>query len=231
MPPSLRRILLGVVAVLTAALTTYGVTAEPGKPPPVPPTPPTPTPTATATAAPGPGSTDEVGGPGCVAPPGQTKLLDQDTSDSQRPWRRGGNPKMPIVIAAAKVAPDSDWAADLNYAAAQWNRSPCLDMRVVFGPCPAGANCVTFAVGGRDDGNFDAIERGGYTVGGSVTVNPKLSAGERRNVVVHEAGHVAGLAHRKTKRVLMNGDTYSDVFNPNATDYANLAYSYTVMQK
>lgn len=227
MPPSLRRILLGVVAVLTAALTTYGVTAEPGQPP-VPPTPPNPTPTATATAAPGPGSTDEVGGPGCVAPPGMTGLISQDKTDHQVPWRRGGAPKVVVYFAAQNVS--AEWMKNLQLGQAVWNRSPCLDVRVVSGPCPANQNCVTVHAFNKlpdgDDGNFDSKEKGGFTIGGDIQLLNSLSPGEKRNVAAHEMGHGLGLRHVTVKRDLMDPDTYEDVWEASELDYKNLAFLY-----
>jgi hypothetical protein len=39
-------------------------------------------------------------------------------------------------------------------------------------------------------------------------------------------GHAVGLAHRLTEGVLMNGDTYDDVFDPDEIDFQNLLVSY-----
>jgi hypothetical protein len=39
-------------------------------------------------------------------------------------------------------------------------------------------------------------------------------------------GHAVGLAHRKTEHVLMNGDTYDDVFYPDQIDFENLLVLY-----
>jgi hypothetical protein len=39
-------------------------------------------------------------------------------------------------------------------------------------------------------------------------------------------GHAVGLAHRLSEGVLMNGDTYDDVFYPDETDFQNLLVSY-----
>lgn len=223
MPAGLRRTLLAVIALLTAALATYaGTTPNPGQVPPVL------TPVPSASAAPVP---DDPSAPppdaGCVPPAGQTKLLDQDPSDSQLPWKRNGNPKVTIFFATKGVP--ADWRPNLLYAQAAWNKSPCLDVRVVDA-CSSGQNCVSVAVLAKmpdgDDGNFDAVERGGYTTGGKITLLAGLSPDERKNVTVHEAGHAVGLVHRKTKHVLMNGDTYDDVFDPDAVDYANLLFSY-----
>ena len=75
-------------------------------------------------------------------------------------------------------------------------------------------------VGG--DGNFDAVESGGFTVGGHIDYSSSLTGGAKTNVAIHEMGHAVGLAHRETEDVLMNGDTYDDVFDPDPIDYQNL---------
>jgi hypothetical protein len=110
---------------------------------------------------------------------------------------------------------------------AAWNRSPCLDTRLVD-TCQPSTNCVTVTVGDGDgaDGNFDAIESGGFTTGGHIDLSSELTGGERTNVTIHEMGHAVGLAHRSTERVLMNGDTYDDVFDPDEIDFQNLLVIY-----
>lgn len=185
---------------------------EPTKPPvPVPPTQTViPIPPAPAASA-------------CVVPAGMTKLIDQDPSDEQLPWKWSGVDRVVIYFAAPGVS--AEWLGDLNYGSVQWNKSPCLDTRVVD-KCPAGANCVTVSVVKKgDDGNFDAVEKGGYTVGGHIDLLDKLSTNEKKNVAVHEMGHAVGLVHRKA-RVLMNGDTYDDVFDPDPIEYQNLLFDY-----
>jgi hypothetical protein len=54
----------------------------------------------------------------------------------------------------------------------------------------------------------------------------ELTGGERTNVTIHEMGHAVGLAHRLTENVLMNGDTYDDVFDPDDVDFRNLLVIY-----
>ena len=131
---------------------------------------------------------------------------------------------MTVYFDASKVTPQ--WRADMKYGSRLWNTSPCLDTRVVDA-CPADANCVTAAVvKNGEDGNFDAIEKDGHTVGGPIDFLDTLSSAEKKNVAVHEMGNAIGLKHRKTKHVLMNVDTYSDVFIPDATDYQNLLFDY-----
>ena len=110
---------------------------------------------------------------------------------------------------------------------AAWNRSACLDTRLVE-TCQPSTNCVTVTVGDGDDadGNFDAVESGGFTTGGHIDLSSSLTGGERTNVTIHEMGHAVGLAHRLTERVLMNGDTYDDVFDPDEIDFQNLLVIY-----
>lgn len=218
-----------IVAVLFALAGLVGYTVTPAASnEPVPPvlTPPV-TASSTTTLPPDPPSPPPVD-TGCVAPAGMTKLEDQVpiSQDSQLPWRRNGQPKVTIHF-AVKGVPES-WRPHVAYGQAAWNKSPCLDVRVVE-VCPTGSNCVPVAVvknADGADGNFDAVEKNGYTVSGRITLLASLSPGEAKNVTVHEMGHAVSLAHRKTKRVLMNEDTYSDVFDPDATDYRNLAFLY-----
>lgn len=182
-----------------------------------------------------------------------TALIDQDRSDSQKPWKLPPGADhielwinaLPLDQAALKAGwtPET-YRADLAHAAAVWNQSPCIDMHIVQlepgytagspNKCPAGKNCVPLTIdnGGGDDGNFDAKESGGFTVGGAIQVNRSLSrktntagCSARRNVIAHEIGHASGLVHRKA-RVLMNGDTYSDICDADPDEYRNLLFDY-----
>jgi hypothetical protein len=109
---------------------------------------------------------------------------------------------------------------------AAWNESPCLDTKLVQ-TCQPKTNCVTVSVAPESaDGNFDAVESGGFTVRGHIDYSSSLTDGARTNVAIHEMGHAVGLAHRKTEHVLMNGDTYDDVFNPDQIDFENLLVLY-----
>lgn len=140
------------------------------------------------------------------------------------PWRRNGAPKVVITFETRNLG--ADWVAELQKGAAAWNRSACLDVRLVEA-CQAGTNCVTVSVGdGEDDGNFDAVESDGFTTGGHIDLLATLTGGERTNVVIHEMGHAVGLAHRRTEGVLMNGDTYDNVFDPDDVDFQNLLVLY-----
>lgn len=161
----------------------------------------------------------------CVAPSG-LKLQDQDLTDSQLPWKRTGKQKVVIFFETNDV--DAEFLEHMKKGAENWNKSPCLDVRLVD-RCPAGANCVTVSApnaDSEDDGNFDAEEKGGFTLGGHIDVTTGLSRGERLNVMIHEMGHAVGLRHRKTEHVLMNGDTYDDVFVSDPIDYQNLLVLY-----
>jgi hypothetical protein len=110
-----------------------------------------------------------------------------------------------------------------------WNRSKCMNIKLVQ-TCLPNTNCVTVAVAPEDivdgDGNFDADESGGFTVGGHIGYSASLTGGAKTNVAIHEMGHAVGLAHRMTEDVLMNGDTYDDVFDPDPIDYQNLLVLY-----
>jgi len=168
----------------------------------------------------GTSSTDE-----CVAPPGQ-QLQDQDFSDEQLPWKRTGRSKVVIHFETKDVA--AEYVDYMKRAADNWNKSPCLDVRIVD-TCPTGTHCVTVKAPYAKtdgDGNFDAVEKGGFTVGGHIDILSGLSKGEKINVVAHEMGHAVGLRHRKKSRVLMNADTYADVFESDPVDYQNLLVLY-----
>ena len=162
----------------------------------------------------------------CVEPAG-VALQDQDRSDHQLPWKRNGAAKVVITFETKNVTPD--WVAEMQKGVAAWNRSPCLDTRLVQ-TCKPNRNCVTVnvapesSVGG--DGNFDAVESGGFTVGGHIDYSSSLTDGAKTNVAIHEMGHAVGLAHRETEDILMNGDTYDDVFDPDPIDYQNLLVLY-----
>ena len=161
----------------------------------------------------------------CIAPPGLT-LQDQDPSDHQVPWKRNGEAKVVITFETKNITPD--WVAEMQKGVAAWNRSPCLDTKLVQ-TCQPDTNCVTVSVGtlsGGDDGNFAAVESGGFTTGGHIDYSSRLTGGSKTNVVIHEMGHAVGLAHRKKQHVLMNGDTYADVFDPDPIDYQNLLVLY-----
>jgi len=168
---------------------------------------------------------------GCVTPAGMTGLIDQDTSDSQRPWRRPPGARVQVNFVMDKsITPE--WRKDLQHGAEAWSKSPCLDVRIVDS-CPSGGNCVTVsALDAMDaDGNFDAVEKDGFTTGGKITLLNKLTTNQRRNVAVHEMGHAVGLVHRKSAHVMMNEDTFDDIFDPDPTDYKNLLFSYDRMQR
>ena len=162
----------------------------------------------------------------CVAPAG-VALQDQDPSDHQVPWKRNGTAKVVITFETKNLTPD--WVAEMQKGVAAWNRSPCLDTKLVE-TCQPNRNCVTVSVSPESvldsDGNFDAVESGGFTVGGHIDYSSSLTDGEKTNVAIHEMGHAVGLAHRETEDVLMNGDTYEDVFDPDAIDYQNLLVLY-----
>jgi Matrixin len=161
-----------------------------------------------------------------VAPEGAA-LQDQDRSDHQVPWKRNGADKVVITFETKNVTPD--WVAEMQRGVAAWNRSPCLDTKLVQ-TCQPKRNCVTVSVGPEStmgaDGNFRAVESGGFTVGGHIDYSSSLTGGEKTNVAIHEMGHAVGLAHRKTEDVLMNEDTYDDVFDPDPIDYQNLLVLY-----
>jgi Matrixin len=162
----------------------------------------------------------------CVAPAGAA-LQDQDPSDHQVPWERNGAAKVVITFETKNVAPD--WIADMEKGVTAWNRSPCLDAQLVQ-TCQRNRNCVTVSVAPEStldgDGNFDAAESRGFTVGGHIDYSSSLTDGEKTNVVIHEMGHAVGLAHRETEYVLMNEDTYDDIFDPDPIDYQNLLVLY-----
>src|SRR4249919_2512695 len=136
----------------------------------------------------------------CVAPAGLA-LQDQDRSDHQAPWKRNGAAKVVITFDTKHVQ-----------------------------TCQPKTNCVTVSVAPESaagsDGNFDAVESGGFTVRGHIDYSNSLTDGAKTNVAIHEMGHAVGLAHRKTEHVLMNGDTYDDVFYPDQIDFENLLVLY-----
>src|SRR5687768_749179 len=162
----------------------------------------------------------------CVAPAGAA-LKDQDLSDHQVPWERNGAAKVVITFETRNVTPD--WVAEMQKGVAAWNRSPCLNTKLVQ-TCQPDRNCVTVSVAPEStldgDGNFDAVESRGFTVGGHIDYSSSLAGGAKTNVVIHEMGHAVGLAHRETEDVLMNEDTYDDVFDPDPIDYQNLLVLY-----
>lgn len=257
------RALLSVIVALGVAGCAHELTpTPPSTSPPAVTTEPTPTPTSPApeqTAEPAPPPVTGTPAPtlpapppskyaACVAPAGMTRLLDQDPSDSQSPWKipDGGDHAEIWFTAQAKDGWTAEWWGYAQQAATVWNTSPCLDVHVTQGACPAGKNCIPMYVddGDGDDGNFNDKVKSGFTVGGDIHVLKTLSAktdakgcNERRNVVAHEMGHGVGLVHRNPKHhVLMNGDTFGDVCDlsgdvdekgkPADTELANLAFDY-----
>jgi hypothetical protein len=166
----------------------------------------------------------------CVAPAGMA-LQDQDSSDHQVPWKRNRAAKVIITFETKNVTPD--WVAEMQKGVAAWNRSPCLDTKLVQS-CQPNRNCVTVSVAPESiveaDGNFHAVESRGFTVRGHIDYSSSLTGGAKTNVVIHEMGHAVGLAHRETEDVLMNEDTYDDVFDPDPIDYQNLLVLYGSQQ-
>ena len=160
----------------------------------------------------------------CVAPAGAA-LQDQDPDDHQVPWKRNGADKVVITFETKNLP--ADWVAEMQKGVAAWNRSACLDTKLVEA-CQPKTNCVTVALGdgAESDGNFDAVESGGFTTGGRIELSSALAGGEKTNVTIHEMGHAVGLAHRTTEHVLMNADTYDDVFDPDEIDFQNLLVLY-----
>jgi hypothetical protein len=160
----------------------------------------------------------------CVAP-AEAALQDQDPDDHQAPWKRNGADKVVITFETKNLP--ADWVAEMQKGVAAWNRSACLDTKLVEA-CQPKTNCVTVALGdgAESDGNFDAVESGDFTTGGRIEVSRALAGGERTNVTIHEMGHAVGLAHRTTEHVLMNADTYDDVFDPDEIDFQNLLVLY-----
>jgi hypothetical protein len=160
----------------------------------------------------------------CVAPAGAA-LQDQDPDDHQVPWKRNGPGKVVITFETKNVP--ADWVAEMQRGVAAWNKSACLDTKLVEA-CQPNTNCVTVTVGDveESDGNFDAVESGGFTTGGHIDLSSTLTDGEKTNVTIHEMGHAVGLAHRLTENVLMNSDTYDDVFEPDEIDFQNLLVIY-----
>jgi hypothetical protein len=160
----------------------------------------------------------------CVAPAGAA-LQDQDPDDHQVPWKRNGPGKVVITFETKNVP--ADWVAEMQKGVAAWNKSVCLDTKLVE-TCQPNTNCVTVTVGdgAGADGNFDAVESGGFTTGGHIDLLSTLTGGKKTNVTIHEMGHAVGLAHRLTERVLMNGATYDDVFDPDEIDFQNLLVIY-----
>jgi hypothetical protein len=151
-------------------------------------------------------------GPGTCDAPAGAALQDQDPSDHQVPWKRKGATKVVITFETKNVTPD--WVAEMQKGVTAWNRSKCLDTKLVQS-CQPNSNCVTVSVAPESiveaDGNFDAVESRGFTIGGHIDYSSSLTGGAKTNVVIHEMGHAVGLAHRETEDVLMNEDTYDDV--------------------
>jgi hypothetical protein len=143
------------------------------------------------------------------------------------PWKRKGATKVVITFETKNVTPD--WVAEMQKGVTAWNRSKCLDTKLVQS-CQPNSNCVTVSGAPESiveaDGNFDAVESRGFTIGGHIDYSSSLTGGAKTNVVIHEMGHAVGLAHRETEDVLMNEDTYDDVFDPDPIDYQNLLVLY-----
>ena len=165
----------------------------------------------------------------CSSPQDGGELRDQDMSDDQVPWERKGANTVAIYFEAGSVS--DEYHGYLDKGATAWNRSACLDVHIVD-TCPEDVNCITVSLtkGDDSDGNFDSIEKQDFTIGGHIDLFyeelDKLGDGAKLNVTIHEMGHAVGLRHRMTENVLMNGDTYTDIFDPDDTDYYNLRVLY-----
>lgn len=177
----------------------------------------------TTPTAPGSPATSTSSADACIAPAGAA-LEDQDPDDHQVPWKRNGDRKVVVTFETRNLP--AEWVGEMQKGAAAWNRSACLETKLVEA-CVSNTNCVTVTVAdGDEDGNFDAVESDGFTTGGHIDLLSTLTGGERTNVTVHEMGHAVGLAHRLTEGVLMNGDTYDDVYDPDQVDFQNLLVIY-----
>ncbi|MGI9615006.1 MAG: matrixin family metalloprotease [Acidimicrobiales bacterium] len=169
------------------------------------------------------------GASACSPPDDGGELKDQDFDDHQLPWERNGAEKVVIYFESGGVS--EEYRGYLDQGAAAWNRSLCLDVRIID-TCPEGVNCVTVSLTAGDDadGNFDAVEEQDFTRGGHIDLYyeqlDRLGDGAKLNVTIHEMGHAVGLRHRQTRNVLMNGDTYTDIFDPDETDLYNLRLLY-----
>ena len=152
-------------------------------------------------------------------------MKDQDPEDHQVPWKRNGARKVVITFETKDVP--ADWVPEMQKGVDAWNRSPCLDTKLVES-CQPNTNCVTVSVGdgAGADGNFDAVESGGFTTGGHIDLLSELTGGKKANVTIHEMGHAVGLAHRLKERVLMNPATYDNIFDPDEVDFYNLLVIY-----
>jgi matrixin len=165
----------------------------------------------------------------CVTPEG-LELQDQDYEDDQLPWQRPAGTEV-VVYFETRAVTDEAYLDDLAKAVEAWDRSPCLQPRLIEN-CPDGENCVTISLvegESEDDGNFDAIEEGDFTIGGHIDYYVDNLAEEgplaTLNVVIHEMGHAVGLRHRATEGVLMHADT-NETIEPDEIDYENLLVLY-----
>lgn len=165
----------------------------------------------------------------CVAPEG-LQLQDQDFDDDQLPWERLDDAEVVIHFETNAVG-DPAYLDDLAQAVDAWDLSPCIQPKLIE-TCPDNANCVTVSLEegeSEDDGNFDAIEDGDFTVGGHISyyVDNLEEEGPAAtlNVVIHEMGHAVGLRHRATEGVLMHADT-NETTSPDEIDYQNLLVLY-----
>ena len=203
---------LGILVVVTAALTVVWFATAP-------------------TAAPHP--PPPAAGLACAAEPG-TPQRDVDPHDSpEHAWKHVPGEEVTVYFATAGLP--QRFADMVATGARLWSVSPCIRALAV-GSCPAGTNCTTVRVKDRSkdrdtDGETSSDDRDGVRLSSRITLYTALLDKESDNgalaTIVHEMGHALGLVHRMQPGTVMNAttDDHTDP-TPDETDYENLRAIY-----
>lgn len=190
-------------------------------------------PTVTAPSSSNPGSPLGITpsgtvGPACTPQPGK-QLQDLDPNDKRTPWKRENG--QPVNIEFSREGVPEEWVIIMKRAVEAWyTKTQCIHFTLP-NPCQpkfGKMQCIKVEIGdgGGTDGKFEAIEEGGFTVGGTIKISSNLPDTQKTTVMIREFGRALGLSYRNTPGVVMNKNTKQENVQPDNVDIQNLLILY-----